>query len=101
MISRNKTQISPRFFDFPELGGVGSQQRALAGQVEVVGDDHEGPGAVRGVDPAGGVGDDHGFGAEAAHEQDRLSHEPGRVAFVEVEPALLHDHGNAGQAPEK
>ena len=39
--------------------GVGSDQRVAPGQVEVVGDDHERPGAVRRVDAAGGVGQDH------------------------------------------
>ena len=65
------------------------------GQVDVVADDHQGPGAVGRVDAAGSVGQDDDPRPERAHEQHRLDDEARRVALVEVEPALEQDDRHA------
>ena len=71
---------------------VRADQRVLAGEVEVVADDHERPGTERRVEAARGIGQDHDARPEALEQQHRLDDEPGRVALVEVEAALEHDH---------
>ena len=70
--------------------GVRAEERRAAGQVEVVGDDHQRAGTVARVHAARGIGQDHGLRPQAAHQQDRLDDQPGVVAFVQVEPALEH-----------
>ena len=49
----------------PESVGVGTDQRVLAGQVDVVAHDHQRAGPERRVEAAGGVRQDHDAGARA------------------------------------
>ena len=81
-----------------ELVGVGADQRAAPGQVDVIAHDHQRPRPERRVEPAGGVGQDHDPRTELPEQQDRLDDEPGVVALVQVEAALEHDHASARPA---
>ena len=73
----------------------------MPGEVDVVADDHQRAGAVGRVRAAGGVGQDHELRAELPEQQHRLDHEAGVVALVQVEAALEHGDGDAGEAPQQ
>ena len=66
----------------------------------MVGDDHQRPRAVRGIDAARRVGQQDDAGPESPEQQHRLDDEPGVEALVEVEPALEGDDRDAGQSSE-
>ena len=85
----------------PISSAFGPEERRPAGQVEVVGDDHQRPGAVGRVHAAGRVGQDHDRRAEPAEQQHRLDDQAGVVALVEVEPALEHDDRDATEPTEE
>ena len=84
-----------------ELVGVGPDQRAAPGQVDVVGHHHERAGAERGIQTAGRVREHDDPGAQGVEQQHGLDDEPRVVAFVQVEAALEHDHGPATQTAEQ
>ena len=75
----------------PELVGVRADERAPAGQVDVVAHDHERAGPEARVEAAGGIGQDDDPRAERLEQQDRLDDESRVVALVQVEAALEHD----------
>ena len=67
----------------------------------MVRDHHQRPGAVGGIDSAGGVRQDDDPRSEPAEQEHRLDDEPGMVALVEVEPPLEHDGRGSGETPEQ
>jgi hypothetical protein len=84
-----------------ELVGVAPEEGRPAGQVDVIGHDHQRARAERGIQPAGRVGQDDDPRAEGVEEQDRLDDEPRVVALVQMEPALEHDHGPPAERAEE
>ena len=67
----------------------------------MVGDDHQGPRPVRGIDAAGGVGEHDDVRPELAEQEDGLDDEPGVVALVDMEPALEHRDRRAPEPAEQ
>ena len=84
-----------------ELVGVRPDERAPAGQVDVVAHDHERPGPERRVEAAGRVGQHDQPRAELLEQQDGLDDEARVVALVQVEAALEHDHRPAAEPAEQ
>ena len=85
----------------PELVRVRADERAAAGQVDVIAHDHERPRAEARVEATGGVGQHDDPRPERLEQQDRLDDESRVVALVHVEAALEHDDGPAGQRAQQ
>ncbi len=81
--------------------GVDAQQRAQAGQVEVVGERHQRARRPGCVDTTGGIGEQDPWRTEATHEQHRLDDEARWVAFVAVQPPLEADDRQPGDGPQQ
>jgi len=71
---------------------VGAAQGVVAGEVDVVGDQHQLPGAELGVEPAGRGGNDQPAHSERLHHPDREGDLLCRIAFKKMEPPLHRDH---------
>ena len=69
------------------VGVVRADERSDAGQVDVVAQDHEVAGAQRGVDAAGGVGEEQRLAAHAPEHLDRQHHRLPARALVPVAAA--------------
>ena len=85
----------------PELVRVRADQRAPAGQVDVVAHDHQRPRPEARVEAAGRVGQDDEPRAELLEQQDGLDDQARVVALVQVEAALEHDDRAPAEAAEQ
>ena len=72
-------------------------QRALAGEIDVIVNDHEVTDREIQVDATRGIGQDDGLGAEQLKDRDRIGHLIRRIALVPVQTAL---HTQDGLFPE-
>ena len=79
---------------------VGAAQGAVAGELDVVGDDHYIAGTVAGVDGAGGIGEDGGLDAQQLEKTDGDHQLLKVVALIGVEPAGHAHHLAAADGAE-
>ena len=75
--------------------GVGTEQWVEPGQVEVVGERHQGARRPGGVDAPSRVGEQDPWRAESSHEQDGLDHETRGMAFIQMQTTLEADDRHA------
>ena len=76
---------------------VRAGERALARHVDVVGDEHEVPRVIAGVDAARGIRHDKRLHAQLFEHIDRVRHLVRRIALVAVQTALHTDNAAACQ----